>query len=145
MSVVRRSVVCDRVRAQISLRLDGELSQLESRMLASHLDRCPECSAYESEVVALTTALRSAPLAPLPHPIVVRWRRRASVVRMQVGVAAAVAIAVVGATTQIVASENEPAFGSPARFPTSKQLTQEVEQIMRDGRNFLRHGTAMPL
>jgi predicted anti-sigma-YlaC factor YlaD len=146
MSVVARSVVCDRVRAQVSLRLDGELSQLESRMVESHLARCADCAAYEADLTALTTELRTAPLEPLQHPIVIRRPRRASLVRLQVGAAAAVAVAVLGAVTQVVGRDSEPAFASPDRFPTSSQLTREVEQIIADGRAFSqRRGEALPL
>ena len=66
------SLVCDRVRAQISVGLDGELSQLERAMLASHLARCAGCARYEQDVTAFTQALRAAPLEPLSRPIVVQ-------------------------------------------------------------------------
>jgi anti-sigma factor RsiW len=146
MSAVPRTVVCDRVRAQISLRLDGELSQLESRMLASHLERCADCRAYEADVVRITEDIRSAPLERMQRPIVVRLPRRISALRLQAGVAAALAVAVLGAVTQISAPESEPAFASPERFPTSSQLTREVNQIIADGNAFGQfQGTALPL
>ena len=62
-------LVCDRVRAQISLELDGELSQLERAMLTSHLARCTDCRVFEAEVTAFTHALRAAPLETLSVPI----------------------------------------------------------------------------
>jgi anti-sigma factor RsiW len=147
MSAVPRSVVCDRVRAQISLRLDGELSQLESLMLASHLARCEECSEFEASVVEVTLELRAAPLEPIPHPIEVRrHRRRAPVARMQVGIAAAMAIAVLGAVTQILPRDAEPAFAAPKQYATYSQLTREVAQIIADGRAFSkRGGPEMPI
>jgi anti-sigma factor RsiW len=146
MSAVPRTVVCDRVRAQISLRLDGELSQLESRMLASHLERCADCRAYEADVVRITEDIRSAPLERMQRPIVVRLPRRISALRLQAGVAAALAVAVLGAVTQISAPESEPAFASPERFPTSSQLTREVNQIIADGNAFGQlQGPALPL
>lgn len=146
MSAVPRTVVCARVRAQISLRLDGELSQLESRMLSSHLERCADCRAYEADVVRITDDIRSAPLERMQRPIVVRLPRRISALRLQAGVAAALAIAVLGAVTQISAPESEPSFASPERFPTSSQLTREVNQIIADGNAFGQfQGTALPL
>lgn len=146
MSAVPRSVVCDRVRAQISLALDGELSQLESRMLRSHLARCSECTAYEAEVVAVTAALRDAPLEQLEHPIVVRRPRRAALSRLHVGAAAAVAVAALGAVSQILGPEPEEAFAAPSRYATYTQLTREVNQIIADGRAFSqRRGTTLPL
>lgn len=141
-----RSLVCDRVRAQVSLRLDGELSQLESRMLDAHLARCAECRAYEAAIAAVTRELRAAPLEPLPHPIVVRRPRRVgTAIRLQAGIAAALALAVAGLATQLVAREAGPAGGAPGRYDTSQQLAREVEQIIAGGRAFERHGAAIPL
>ena len=37
------SVLCERSREWISLRLDGELSELAEKMLESHLARCAAC------------------------------------------------------------------------------------------------------
>jgi anti-sigma factor RsiW len=146
MSAVPRTVVCDRVRAQISLRLDGELSQLESRMLDSHLARCADCTEYEADVAQITADLRAAPLEPMERPVVIRRPRRVSALRLQTGVAAALAVAVLGAASQISAPDSEPAFASPERYPTSRQLTREVHQVIADGRAFGdAQGTALPL
>ena len=147
MSAVPRTIVCDRVRAQISLRLDGELSQLESRMLGSHLARCADCREYEADVVRITTELRSAPLERMEIPVVIRRPRRLSALRLQAGVAAALAVAVLGAMTQFpLRPAGEPAFASPERYPTSSQLTREVNQIIADGKVFGEHqGSALPL
>ena len=55
MSVLPRpSLSCDRAREWASLRLDGELSQLEGAMLASHVDRCAECRTVVAEIEAFT-------------------------------------------------------------------------------------------
>ena len=146
MNAVPRSVVCDRVRAQVSLGLDGELSQLESRMLESHLARCPECAAFEADVVAVTRELRAAPLEPLANPVVIRQPRRVSAARMHIGVAAALAVAVLGALSQVMARETEPAFAAPDRYATNTQLTREVQQIIADGRAFSQgNGETFPL
>lgn len=146
MSAVPRSVLCDRVREQISLRLDGELSQLESRMLASHLQRCPGCREYEADVTRITDEIRSAPLERMQRPIVIRRPRRVSALRLQAGVAAALAVAVLGAVTQIQAPESDSGFASPERFPTTTQLEREVDQIIADGNTFGEHqGPALPL
>jgi anti-sigma factor RsiW len=146
MSAVPRTVVCDRVRAQISQRLDGELSQLEARMLGSHLARCADCREYEADVARITADLRAAPLERLERPIVIRRPRRLSALRLQAGVAAALAVAILGAASQISAPASEPSFASPERYPTSRQLTGEVEQIIADGHAFGDlQGTALPL
>ena len=78
MSVLPRpSLPCERAREWASLRLDGELSQLESAMLESHLARCAACHAVVSRTEAFTTALRAAPSWPFGVRSRFRaWRRR---------------------------------------------------------------------
>ena len=76
---------CEGVRAQVSLRLDAELSQLELRMLEAHLGRCADCREFEAAVAEFTTELRAAPLEPLARAVVIPRRRGFSVVGAQVG------------------------------------------------------------
>ena len=67
-------------------------------MIASHLERCAACGAYETEVRAFTQALRVAPLEPMARSVVIHRRRRHVGARLQVAAAAAVAlVALVGA------------------------------------------------
>jgi predicted anti-sigma-YlaC factor YlaD len=99
--VPRNSFLCERGREWISLRLDGELSELAQKMLDSHLARCSECSAFEDQVSGVAVRLRSAPLEQLERPIEVTHRRRRMPVRVwSMGAAAAsvaaVAVGVVG-------------------------------------------------
>lgn len=136
MTVVPRSVVCDRVRSQISLRLDGELSQLESRMVDAHLVRCPECLAFETGAVLVTEQLRSAPLEPLAQPVVVTRPARTWVARAQLGMAAALALVFFGAASQLAEGPRDSTFGQPARYDTTMQLEREVQQIIADGEAF---------
>lgn len=115
-------------------------------MLESHLDRCAECRGYEADVARITRELRSAPLEAMDRPIVIRRPQRVSALRLQAGVAAALAVAVLGAISQIAAPADEPAFASPARYPTSSQLAREVTQIIADGNAFgSLQGPALPL
>lgn len=116
MRVVRPSVICDRVRSQISLEVDGELSQLERAMVAAHLQRCPDCRMYEAQVTAFTRVLREAPLKQMESPVVVRRPRRSVAARLQAGVAAAVAIVALGVTGRIALSES-PEPRSPSVAP----------------------------
>jgi predicted anti-sigma-YlaC factor YlaD len=145
MSVVHRSLVCDRVRAQVSLGLDGELSQLETRMIAAHLSRCADCATFEEDVRTFTSELRAAPMEQLEHPIeIVRSPRRA-LPRVQIGVAAVFAVALLAALTQLATPDNQ-AFATPERYATYEQLSREVAQIIADGKAFSRHqGDAFPL
>lgn len=133
-------IVCDRVRAQVSLLLDGELSQLEQRMLASHLDRCPACSAYKADVESFTVEIRSAPLLPLQRPIVVERRRRLAGVRLQAVAAAAVALVALGLGGQLASNDSQssslPTFDdardlSPPRSVLERE--QEILDVVRPG------------
>ena len=144
MSAVRPSVICERVRAQVSLQLDDELSQLERRMLAAHLERCSDCRSYADEVFAFTRTLREAPLESLERPLVLRRPRRASIGRLQVGVAAGLVVAILGAASQFAASETQSP--SLARFEGARNLSPpgavlEREQAILD---VVRPGVTLP-
>ena len=58
---------CETARQCVSLRLDGELSELEEAMLRRHVAGCADCRTFEEATESFTTRLRSAPLeAPAP-------------------------------------------------------------------------------
>lgn len=101
MRALRASAVCDRVCEQISLGLDGELTQLERRMAAAHLARCADCRAFEEAAVAFTAELRAAPLEPLRRPVVVRRSRRLPFAASHAAAVAVVALAAVGVVGQL--------------------------------------------
>ena len=87
------SVLCERSREWISLRLDGELSELAEKMLESHLARCAACRVFESDVDVTSRLVRTAPLERPEHPIALPRGRRRALIR-PVGAAAATAAAV---------------------------------------------------
>ena len=68
--------ICERVRGQISLDLDGELSQFERALVARHVQRCPACAAFRATATSFTEALRSAPLESPQYPIALPSLRR---------------------------------------------------------------------
>lgn len=142
MSAVYPQTVCARVREQVSLELDDELSQLEQRMLASHLERCDACAVYAGEVRSLTERIRSAPPHVLRRPVVVRRARHVSTTRLQIGVAAAFALAALGLGTQLAASP-APEGSSLARFEGQPTLSpprsvyereQAILRVVKAGR-----------
>jgi len=87
------SPVCQRVRGQISLDLDGELSQLERALVSRHLERCAACEAFRDDLVTFTSQLREAPLELPERPIAIPRLRRARLelraAALSVGAAAA--------------------------------------------------------
>ena len=128
-------MLCERVRGQVSVLLDGELSQLEQRMVAAHLERCADCRAFEATVRSFTEELRAAP-AELPRrPIVVRRTRRVSLSALQVSAAAAtIAVALLGVSTQLgVSRQDVPNVDRqlvrPSLFQASWQPELELAQI----------------
>jgi anti-sigma factor RsiW len=90
-----RSAHCERARQWISSAADGELSEVERRLLLAHLSRCPDCGAFRCDVEAITRDIRAASLEPLGRPIELPVRRRLSSVRaFQLAAASAAAVAV---------------------------------------------------
>jgi putative zinc finger protein len=101
-----RPLACERARGQISVGLDGELSQLERAMIASHVERCSSCRQFEHEVSGFTRALRDSPLEVMARPVTIqRPRRRAAGARFQMAAAAAVAVAVLVGASQALRSQ----------------------------------------
>jgi predicted anti-sigma-YlaC factor YlaD len=90
------SVLCERSREWISLRLDGELSELAEKMLESHLARCAACRTFQSDVGVASRLVRTAPLERPEHPIALPRGRRRAYVRPVGAVAATVAAVALG-------------------------------------------------
>jgi anti-sigma factor RsiW len=88
-AMARPNDQCARIGELLSLELDGELSELESARLESHLVHCAHCASLKSELTGLTIALRSAPLEQLARPISLPRRTRLSLRPVQIGAAAA--------------------------------------------------------
>jgi anti-sigma factor RsiW len=96
----RTGQTCSRAREWASLRLDGELSELESALLEAHLLRCTACASFAVEVEAVALQLRSATLDRLEQPVQLPTRRFASPVRaVHLGAAAALVAAAAGLGT----------------------------------------------
>jgi Putative zinc-finger len=88
---------CEQARSQMSLRLDDILSKFEQAKLDTHLARCAACRAYETEVVAFTSLVRTTPLQPLALSIALPLRRRPSLLgKRAVMTAAAIAVLFLG-------------------------------------------------
>jgi predicted anti-sigma-YlaC factor YlaD len=83
---------CERSRELVSLALDGELSELEHRLLAAHIGGCADCARYAQTVRGATALLRAAP-AEQPIALVYVARPQRSRVRVLHVAAAAVAVA----------------------------------------------------
>jgi predicted anti-sigma-YlaC factor YlaD len=130
MSVLPRpSLPCERAREWASLRLDGELSQLESAMLASHLARCAECHAVVAQTEAFTTALRTSPLEALRRPIAIP--RAAAMRAARVTAAAAVMLVAAGLGSVFATSMSTSTAEHAAARPVIADLDDRLLRDMR--------------
>jgi ferric-dicitrate binding protein FerR (iron transport regulator) len=122
---------CERARQWASLRLDGELSELEDALLEQHLEGCASCSAFAGRLAATTEAVRAVPLErpDISHP---RFER--PVIRLPVGrrvaivaVAAAAALgAFVGSSLQKPSPAPAPSGGPQLSFRTDQNLLRQL-------------------
>jgi hypothetical protein len=126
-----RSGRCERARQWASLRLDGELSELEDALLEQHLEGCASCSAFAGRLAATTEAVRAVPLER-PETSYPRFER--PVIRLPVGrrvtivaVAAAAALgAFVGSSLQKPSPAPAPSGGPQLSFRTDQNLLRQL-------------------
>ena len=93
--------LCARARFWASLRVDGELSELEGALLDAHLERCADCRAFGTDSSTLTALLRQAPREEMSVPIVLPRPGRLSAARLLQAGAAAAAVALVAGASAI--------------------------------------------
>jgi predicted anti-sigma-YlaC factor YlaD len=90
------SSACEHARENVSLQMDGELSEFEQIALGAHLKSCARCRAYAASVGSVSAELRAAALEQPEFPVVLPHRSRLRVpARAAVQIAAAAAVAVV--------------------------------------------------
>ena len=121
---MRSGQTCDRAREWSSLRLDGELSELESALLEAHLKRCNACAAFAFAAEAVALQLRCAAPERLEQPVRLPARRTASSLRaVQLGAAAALVAAAAGLGTLFGAIGPQPhSFTVTPKLPRSAAL-----------------------
>lgn len=102
-------VLCERARSWAALAPDGELSELERKLLEAHVQRCPACARFALEVAEIAAELRRAAPESLPRPVTVPiWRQRPVYARLRtVGAAAAVALMALGVASRAPLSPSE--------------------------------------
>ena len=122
---------CERARQWASLRLDGELSELEDTLLEKHLEGCSSCSAFAVGLAATTEAVRAV---PLKRPEISYQRFERPVIRLPVGrrvaivaVAAAAALgAFVGSSLQKPSPAPAPGGSPQLSFRTDQNLLRQL-------------------
>jgi anti-sigma factor RsiW len=103
---------CERTARLVSLSLDGELSEVEERLLRRHLAACPGCRSFAATASAVTGELRAEPLVALRTPVTLPRSPRARIRTLLIGpVAATVAAATLTSLLTFGGS------GQPVRTP----------------------------
>jgi hypothetical protein len=127
---------CERARQWASLRIDGELSELEDALLEQHLEGCAACSGFAARLAATAEAVRAV---PLERPEISYPRFERPVIRLPVGrrvaivaVAAAAALgAFVGSSLQKPASTPAPSGGPQLSFRTDQNDLRQLPHQMK--------------
>jgi predicted anti-sigma-YlaC factor YlaD len=137
-------IECERTRKQLSLRLDGALSEVGAARVRSHLASCPTCRRFAAEVTATTQLLRETPLEQPVFPIVTLPRRRPAVRGFQVAAAAAAVVATIGLSAVLGTVRRERAAVSPpttgARALALRSPEDEVRLLRRSQPHVSPHG-----
>ena len=128
------AAICERARTWAALAPDGELSELERKLLDAHLQRCSPCAHFALDVAAIAAELRAAAPQPLPRPLSVPiWRRRPVYARVRaVGAAAAVAAMALGIASRGPITPSDDSLGLPQVTNFANEAPErEVELITR--------------
>jgi anti-sigma factor RsiW len=129
--VPNKTVLCERAHEWISLRLDGELSELAQKMLESHLARCTQCREFEAEVVTTTRLIRATPLErPEQDFAVPRGIRFGLPARRLAAVAAGAAVVGLGLAGALMPSGLFSA-GPPIRVSPSDNSDLVQQKLLR--------------
>jgi predicted anti-sigma-YlaC factor YlaD len=132
MRLMRASLTpCDQAREYVSLALDGELAEVERMRLDAHVDSCPECQAFQTDVEAVASRIRAAEPEQPAYPVVLPRTRRLSVRSIQVGAAAAAVVAIVAAGSVFQVLGPRSASNQPLRLSQNAlfQTGDDVEAI----------------
>jgi len=126
---------CDRARWWASLRVDGELSALETALLDAHLGRCFHCCSFAGGAADVAAALRGAHLErPVPLALVLS-RRRPALRALQL--TAAVALVVAAGAVAALAGLDRQGGTSTAVKPVAIVAADESPDAVRELRRAL--------
>lgn len=126
-----RSSLCERARVWVSLRVDGELSELESTLLSAHLERCASCSTFARGVDDVARGLRRVRLER-PAPLVLSTRPKRSKVRFVQCAAAVAAIVATGAAAALTGPGGSPtAAAKPVAMVAAVDSPDRLRQLRR--------------
>jgi anti-sigma factor RsiW len=119
---------CERARQWSSLRLDGELSELEEALLEKHLESCALCEAFDAGLRTSTELLRTAPedRPSVGFQVPDAGRRRLPLARV-LAVAGVLGAAALGSIVGSTLDRPAPSSERPAAQVSF--LTRDVSQL----------------
>jgi len=126
---------CERARAWVSLRADGELSELEQALLEAHLARCAGCRAFADGVAGAAALVRAQPLEPLARPVELRRAGSGRSLRV-LHASAAAAVVATGCLAALVAGIFHVTSGPPA--PALQRVSVVDDESPRTARELRR-------
>jgi len=124
-----RGQLCDRARRWASLRLDGELSELENALLDSHLARCESCRGFAVEAQGIAAELRSVALEPLPAPVELRLHRRRELGRVPRASVAAALVLVAAAVGSVLGVANRASQSQAAAASHTAMIADSPDNL----------------
>ena len=129
---------CKLAREQISLDLDGELSEFERAALGGHLSACDQCRAYAATAAHVSTHIRTAPLEEPQFPVVLPHRSRVRIpLRTAQAAAAAAVVAVIGfSAAGIVPSAEQSVSLGAGNTQVDRAPNLSPERVSRAGLDF---------
>jgi predicted anti-sigma-YlaC factor YlaD len=139
--------LCERARFWASLRLDGELSELEGALLDAHLARCAGCQSVAEGFGASTIVLRSAPLEHAT-PVALDLPRSPRRLLATIAVAATLVLGLIagGVVRGQVSHQAAPrVVAVVANFETPDQLRQLRRTALLNQRHIPREIAAEPV
>jgi anti-sigma factor RsiW len=133
--------LCARARFWASLRVDGELSELEGALLDAHLSGCAACREVVAGFAVATRSLRAAPLAQ-PSPVSVHLRRAP---RRFLATAAVAVVVLAGAIAGgLVRGQATTSASSPRAVAVVASVVDSPDQLRRLRRTALLNQRRIP-
>jgi len=120
---------CERARQWSSLRLDGELSELEGALLEKHLETCGSCVSFAERLTATALSLRTTPPEAPRFSFQIPKRTRVPFpASRRVAVAAIAAALGLGSLVGSML-QRQPAANPAPEGPQISFLTRDVSQL----------------
>lgn len=132
VAIQPRPAACDCARTYVSLELDGELSELELRLLSAHNERCESCRVYRDDVRTFTNSIRDAAFEAPSRPMRIQAPTKSQLPLHELGAVAAALVLLVGTTTLLTPTTGteQTVHGAPEfrqSSPNEVGFSTEVE------------------